>query len=82
MAALVVGVVLDGRIEEGVDEGRLSEARLARHLSTVNAHPGDETQYPYHDSEGGATLCDNLVTADRLMMDFAGARGAYRWFGS
>lgn len=32
MSALVVGVVLDGCREEGVDKGGLSEARLASHL--------------------------------------------------
>jgi hypothetical protein len=35
MAALVVGVVLDGRGEEGVDEGGLAKARLAGNLMTV-----------------------------------------------
>ena len=45
VAAAVVGVVLDGRAEEGVDEGRLAEPRLA----------GD------HDGEGGAALGDDLV---------------------
>lgn len=32
MSALVVGVVLDGRGEEGVDEGRLAQTRLASNL--------------------------------------------------
>lgn len=32
VAALVVGIVLDGGGEERVDEGRLSEARLAGNL--------------------------------------------------
>lgn len=32
MSALVVGVVLDGRGEEGVDKGRLAQTRLASNL--------------------------------------------------
>ena len=32
MAALVVGIVLDGGGEEGVDEGRLAQPRLASNL--------------------------------------------------
>lgn len=32
MSPLVVGIVLDGRGEEGVDEGRLAEARFASNL--------------------------------------------------
>lgn len=32
MAFLVVGVVLDGGREEGVDEGRLSQTRFTSHL--------------------------------------------------
>jgi hypothetical protein len=32
VSSLVVGVVLDGGGEEGVDEGRLSETRLASNL--------------------------------------------------
>jgi hypothetical protein len=35
VASLVVGVVLDGGGEEGVDEGRLAEARLAGDLCDV-----------------------------------------------
>jgi hypothetical protein len=45
MTATVVGVVLDGGGEEGVDEGCLSQTRL-----TSN-----------HDSESGTALCNNLV---------------------
>jgi hypothetical protein len=33
VSSLVVGIVLDGGGEEGVDEGSLSEARLASNLS-------------------------------------------------
>jgi hypothetical protein len=45
VTAAVVGVVLDGGGEKGVDEGGLAEARLASN----------------HDSEGGTALRDNLV---------------------
>lgn len=45
VATAVVGVVLDGGGEEGVDEGGLAETRLASD----------------HDSESGTALCDNLV---------------------
>jgi hypothetical protein len=46
VTAAVVGVVLDGGGEEGVDEGGLAEARLASN----------------HDSEGGTALRNDLVT--------------------
>lgn len=45
MTAAVVGVVLDGGGEEGVDEGGLAEARLASD----------------HDGEGGTALRNDLV---------------------
>jgi hypothetical protein len=63
MAAFVVGIVLDGGREQGVDEGCLSEARLASDL--LDLVPGqsepDMHNATYHDSEGSSTLCDNLV---------------------
>lgn len=49
VTAAVVGVVLDGGGEKGVDEGGLAEARLASN----------------HDSEGGTALRDNLVALVR-----------------
>jgi hypothetical protein len=45
VAAAMIGVVLDGGGEEGVNEGRLAEAGLAC----------------YHDGEGGAALGNDLV---------------------
>jgi hypothetical protein len=45
MTAAVVGVVLDGGGEEGVDEGSLSQARLASN----------------HDSESGTAFRNDLV---------------------
>lgn len=38
VTALVVGIVLDGGGEEGVDEGGLSQARLASNLLTHKHH--------------------------------------------
>ena len=46
VTAAVIGVVLDGGGEEGVDEGGLAQARLAGN----------------HDSESGTALRNNLVT--------------------
>ena len=46
MTAAVIGVVLDGGGEEGVDEGGLAQARLAS----------------YHHRESGTTLSHDLVT--------------------
>lgn len=37
VTALVVGIVLDGGGEEGVDEGSLSEARLASNLDMMRS---------------------------------------------
>jgi hypothetical protein len=37
VSALVVGVVLDGGGKEGVDEGRLSESRLASDLAMISS---------------------------------------------
>lgn len=65
MSALVVCVVLDGGREEGVDEGGLSKSGFSSNLEYVN------TRFPfsrfshrdaYHNSERGASLCDNLVS--------------------
>lgn len=63
MSALVVGVVLDCGGEEGVDEGRLSKARLASNLQTVrlNLEKVQPTRIAYHYRECCPTLCDNLV---------------------
>lgn len=36
MSSAMIGVVLDGRGKEGVDEGRLSEARLSCHLTSLS----------------------------------------------
>jgi hypothetical protein len=46
MSSAVVRVVFDSGREEGVDEGRLSKSRFASD----------------HDGEGGASLCDDLVS--------------------
>jgi hypothetical protein len=68
VAFLVVGVVLDSGGEEGVDEGSLSETRLASNLLELAI----EANFPllmdgtYHDGEGSSTLCDNLVPVEML----------------
>ena len=67
MSTLVVGVVLDGGREQGVNEGGLSKARLASNLTemldtqdTINSLA--EAQGAHHNSEAGTTLRDNLVS--------------------
>ena len=61
VSSLVVGVVLDRGGEEGVDEGRLSQARLSSNLGSLDAvADGNETK-TYHDGEGSTTLGNNLV---------------------
>ena len=45
MATAMIRVVLDGSREERIYESRLAQARLPS----------------YHDSKGGASLCDDLV---------------------
>lgn len=64
MSAFVVGVVLDGGREEGVDKRRLSQARLASDLrgSQSACFMGWGTVYSDHDGEGSASLCDNFVS--------------------
>jgi len=63
VSALVVGIVLDGGGEQGVDEGSLSQSRLASNLdktvrrSFTIALDGDAD----HNSECGASLRNNLV---------------------
>lgn len=65
MTALVVGVVLDGGGEQGVDEGRLSQAGFASNLSHhVNARSFFLSRLgKYHNGEGGTALGDDLVPA-------------------
>jgi hypothetical protein len=62
VSSLVVGIVLDGGGEERVDEGRLSETRLAGNLlqSASSARDRDGC-IPYHYGKGSAALCNNLV---------------------
>lgn len=55
VSAAVIGVVLDGGGEEGVDEGGLAQAGLAS----------------YHDSEGGTTLSNNLVALVWELVDMS-----------
>ena len=62
VSALVVGIVLDGGGEERVDEGRLSQARLASNLNFLVCRlVGGCAEDAYHDGEGSTALGDNLV---------------------
>tara|TARA_R110002003_G_scaffold145_8_gene13412 strand:+ start:30802 stop:31539 length:738 start_codon:yes stop_codon:yes gene_type:complete len=61
VSSLVVGIVLDGCGEERVDEGRLSEARLAGNLCMLAVPRARAVRGPYHDGEGSAALCNDLV---------------------
>jgi len=65
VAALVVGIVLDGGGEERVDEGCLSESRLASNLESVRRGPrtgGHDAGCPDHDRESSAPLSDDFVS--------------------
>lgn len=55
VTSAVIGVVLDGRAEESVDEGGLSQAGLASN----------------HDGEGGAALGDNLMALIGELLDIS-----------
>lgn len=63
--ALVVGIVLDGGGEEGVNEGRLAQPGLASNLARkLEGNSGNLTEnsfLPDHDGERGTPLRDNLV---------------------
>jgi hypothetical protein len=67
VSSLVVGIVLDGGGEERVDEGGLSQPRLASD----------------HDSKGSTALGHNLVSVPTLGSLLACPQGvAYRWLGN
>lgn len=65
MTALVVGVVLDGGREQGVDKGGLSQAGFTSDLYVLMSILAPSiARYPEstnHDSEGRTPLGDNLV---------------------
>jgi hypothetical protein len=61
VSSLVVGIVLDGGGEERVDEGCLSEARLAGNLEKSDCILGMIGMASYHYGEGCTALSDNLV---------------------
>jgi hypothetical protein len=66
VSALVVGIVLYGSREKGVDEGRLSETRLASNLGKLVSRSFSYiVDHSYHDGEGSTTLCDDLVSVPR-----------------
>jgi hypothetical protein len=61
VSSLVVGIVLDGGGEQRVDEGRLSETRLAGNLLQSASSSRDRDDGSYHYGKGSAALCNNLV---------------------
>lgn len=84
MAALVVGIVFDGGRKEGVDEGRLSEARLASNLLRLDneVDHGRHWEWSYHNSESSSTLCDDLVPDQLLDGAAYSPVWYYLWLGS
>jgi hypothetical protein len=67
VSALVVGVVLDGRREQRVDEGGLAQARLSSdlqvsHISAPRISASRKRVATYHDCESGTALSNNLVS--------------------
>ena len=61
----MICVVLDGRREEGIDEGCLSQTRLASNLLAIS--PCVKLgcgRSAYHYGEGGSTLRNDLVSGD------------------
>jgi hypothetical protein len=63
VSSLVVGIVFDGGGEERVDEGRLSETRLASNLPWLakRLFTCARMACAYHYGKGSAALCNNLV---------------------
>jgi hypothetical protein len=69
MPALVVGIVLDGRREQSVDERRLAQTRFSRNLMTGRKQSvicstglfSWWTFFAHHNSEGCTALRYNLV---------------------
>jgi hypothetical protein len=45
VAALVIGIVLDGGRKEGVDEGRLSQSRLSSNLTSETLASGPRNPF-------------------------------------
>lgn len=73
MTALMVGVVLDRGREQRVDEGRLAQSRLSSNLFIIHSqlfYPDlSFTHSSYHNSEGCASLGNNLVSNKCLLLD-------------
>lgn len=67
VSPLVVGIVLDGCGEEGVDECGLSQAGFTSNLGGLMRSVYNPWSFlnqrstTHHDSEGSTSLCDNLV---------------------
>lgn len=85
MTALVIGVVLNGCREQGVDEGRLSQAGLTSDLAIkYNVRHLDRatavrmlvcSRSTYHDGESSTALGDNLVPLVGQVGNAHGASG-------
>lgn len=72
VAALVVGIVLDGGGEERVDEGGLSQSGLASNLKSDPVSTGERADFSrqrygiaHHNSEGSTALRNDLVSLVR-----------------
>lgn len=74
MSSLVVGVVLDGRGEQGIDEGGLSEAGLPSNLIVSVSISDQSIRVTDHDGECSASLCDDLVSLVGKVCDANGRR--------
>lgn len=68
VSSLVVGIVLDGGGEEGVDKGGLAQTGLASNLQIASKVSKckrlgwqERARKTYHDGKGGTSLRDNLV---------------------
>lgn len=84
MPSTVVGVVLDGRGEEGIDESGLAESRLTSDLWEGSVDLSDfEQECAYHDREGSAALRHNFVSVSCQYIQRTRDRcQPYRWLGS
>jgi hypothetical protein len=82
VSSLVVGIVLDGGGEEGVDEGRLSEPGLASNLirsdGVFDSWMGSCTIIVKAAPRFATILCLYYIRLSGCVFD----RDAYRWLGS
>ena len=79
VSALVVGVVLDCRGEEGVDEGSLSESRFASNLGMLDSSRS-ACNGAYHNREGCPSLCDYFMALVRKICNPNGGSRLGSWW--